>query len=73
MTVRVPPRASTRSFSPISPDPLLESAPPIPSSRIERWRLSPSASMRYLHLGGSGMFGRVGQCFGDDVIGADFD
>ena len=27
----------------------------------------------YLHHGGSGVFGDVGQCFGDDVIGADFD
>src|SRR6202012_6068308 len=36
-----PPRASTRSIKPTSPDPLLLSAPPMPSSRIETTRSDP--------------------------------
>jgi hypothetical protein len=45
----------------------------MPSSRIERWRVGALGFDAYLHHGGSGVFGRVGQCFGHDVIGADFD
>src|SRR5258708_36887855 len=68
-----PPRASTRSTRPVSPDPLAVSAPPSPSSRIRRCRLAPSASTRTSYLGGLCVFGRVGEGFGDDVVGGHFD
>jgi hypothetical protein len=41
LAIRIrPPRASTRSRSPMSPEPLPKSAPPIPSSLIDKERTS---------------------------------
>src|ERR1700758_3174713 len=39
-----PPRASMRSVRPMSPEPFVRSAPPIPSSRIKRCRFASSAA-----------------------------
>ena len=67
-----PPRASTRSIRPMSPDPF-RAAPPIPSSRIDRWKVGASSCDAYLHDRGSRVFGRVGQGFGNDVVGGHLD
>ena len=70
-----PPRASTRSFSPKRPVPPENSAPPTPSSAT----VTRNAPSTVLHFGGHRnhrrprVLGRVGQCLGDDVVGADLD
>src|SRR3954452_22895402 len=49
LSIRIlPPSASIRSLSPVSPDPRLGSAPPTPSSRIER-RSKSSSILRETH------------------------
>jgi hypothetical protein len=50
----------------------LSAAPPIPSSRIERWILAPSVSTPTFTTDARAC-GCIGHCFGHDVIGADFD
>ena len=67
-----PPSASTRSVSPMSPDPFRKSAPPTPSSRIETCKRCGVGFNAHLDFGCLGMFGRICQRFGDEVVGAHF-
>jgi hypothetical protein len=51
-TVIVPPSASTRSVSPVSPEPLAGSAPPMPSSRtVSRRRPSTTSAATHMAVG----------------------
>ena len=75
---RRPPRASTRSVSPTSPDPPWGSAPPRPSSRTAdpQHRIAGVGVVGVdldVDGGGVGVFGGVGQGFGHQVVGGDLD
>jgi hypothetical protein len=69
----VPPSAPTQSQSPVSPDPLLDtSAPPIPSSRIDKCRTWPSVSTQTSTIDARAYLAAFVKGFGDDVEGRKF-
>ncbi len=59
--------------SPMSPDPLCGSAPPTPSSAMERYKFVLFGVDAHHHLRRLCILGRVCESFGDNVIGGYFD
>ena len=68
-----PASASTRSLSPMSPDPPPTTAPPTPSSLMSRWSSPVVGGRTHADLRRVGMFGGIRQCLCHNVIRRHFD